>query len=59
VEISAAILDDHAEAIEQDFHATGQRNALGGYIGCDGPECWALIEQIERANFGHKIQGVG
>jgi hypothetical protein len=42
---------------EQEFHATAQRNAIGGYIGCDGPECWELIQQISRANLGHKIQG--
>lgn len=43
---------------EQEFHETAQRNALGGYIGCDGPQCWALIQAIETDNRGHRIQGV-
>lgn len=41
---------------EQQFHETAQRNALGGYIGCEGPECWALIQEISSNNIGHKLQ---
>ena len=51
--------DIWARHTEQEFHATAQRNALGGYIGCDGPACWALIKQIEADNSGHKIQSTG
>lgn len=42
---------------EKEFHATAQRNALGGYIRCNGPECWELIRAVSDNNFGHKIQG--
>lgn len=41
---------------ERVFHETGQRNAIGGYIGCDGPVCSAQIKQIMDDNFGQKIQ---
>lgn len=41
---------------EQEFHSTAQRNALGGYIGCTGPDCEALVEHIQRENAGHKLQ---
>jgi len=43
---------------ESEFHLTAQRNAIGGYIGCDGPGCWALIRSITDMNRAHKIQGV-
>jgi hypothetical protein len=46
-------------AAEEAFHQTGQRNAIGGYIGCDGPQCWGLIQQISADNLGHKIQEAG
>lgn len=45
-----------ADESEQEFHRTAQRNAIGGYIGCSGPECWELIQRISRRNTGHKIQ---
>lgn len=40
------------------FHETAQRNAIGGFIGCDGPQCWEQIQEISRDNLGHKIQCV-
>ena len=43
---------------EEAFHATAQMNAIGGYIGCNGPKCWALIQAISDNNVGRKIQGV-
>lgn len=46
-----------AREAEENFHRTARRNALGGYIGCEGPDCWALIQEIGRANNGLKIQG--
>ena len=50
--------EQEAAEKEQAFHETGQLNAIGGYIGCDGPQCWALVQRIKDANFGNKIQGV-
>lgn len=47
-----------AAADEILFHETGQHNALGGYIGCNGPRCWDLIQRIESENSGNKIQVV-
>lgn len=41
---------------EREFHLTAQRNAIGGFIGCDGPECWAQIQSLSRENLGQKIQ---
>lgn len=55
---SASEKASEAYRAEQEFHKTAQRNAIGGYIGCDGPDCWALIQEISRANTGQKIQGV-
>lgn len=46
------------ERAEQVTHLTAQRNALGTYIGCDGPVCRAAEGRIERDNAGHKLQGV-
>jgi len=41
---------------EVEFHKTAQRNAIGGWIGCSGPECWALISSISADNTGRKVQ---
>lgn len=46
-----------AEA-EAKFHESAQRNALGGYIGCDGPQCWAQIQELTNDGIGHKIRDV-
>lgn len=46
-----------AREAEERFHATAQANAIGGYIGCEGPQCWALIQSISQDNLGHRIQG--
>lgn len=43
---------------ERDFHETGQRNALGTFIGCPGPVCAAREKAIADDNAGRKIQGV-
>lgn len=34
---------------EQEHHATAQPNAIGGYVGCDGPECWGAIQALYNA----------
>lgn len=47
-----------AEDAERDFHRTAQRNALGGYIGCDGPECEADYQLILNSGTGFKVRGV-
>ncbi len=47
------------ETQERKFHETAQRNALGGYIGCDGPQCWKLIQSYSTyapGNSGQRIQ---
>lgn len=43
---------------QAELHATGQVNALGTIIGCDCERCAAVVAEIERENFGHKIQAV-
>lgn len=43
---------------EQEFHKTAQRNMIGGFIGCNGPECWQKVREITADNAGRKIQAV-
>ena len=49
--------DPELSPAEAEFHATGQLNALGSFIGCSGEVCKALIQRISKENLGHKIQG--
>lgn len=43
--------------VDEQKHASGQRNALGTIIGCECESCEAVITRLRDDNFGHKIQG--
>lgn len=57
VDIAQTFAGLERERAEQVTHLTAQRNALGTYIGCDGPACRTTEGRIDRNSVGHKLQG--
>ncbi len=54
--MAMGIMEAAIRQAEEAYHETGQRNALGSYIGCTGPVCSARVATIKSDNVGLKIQ---